>query len=163
MSPAHSFLSALRRGIRSLRRGALSLFIALPLCGILAGAGWFFWSIRNSPASQCHRISAGDVRTIHAREVSDPVLHAYGCWDENEFFPVPSAAAVKFSTLRNGKVPGFSFAGGTFLILHKGRNWSRGVVLGLEDQSAPGLRPFTFKPLPSGLVEWTYDPERRGQ
>ena len=142
-----------------MRRGALFLFIALPLCGIIAGTGWFFWAIRNTPASQCDRIAPDEVRAIRAREISDPVRYAYACWEENEFFSVPSAVAVKFETLRNGKVPGFSFAGGTFLVLHKDRNWSRGVVIGLKDQSLPDLRSFTFKPLAAGLVEWTYDPQ----
>lgn len=144
------------------------LTISLSLCLITAViAGFICLSMFLAPP---------DV-TVHAAQIprqatlysdvtiaENPETNAY-CYELNSFVKIPDIDTSKINTASDaGAIPVFKFDGTIFFVLHKGRNYSRGLalsndVLKIENEYSV----FEFKQIDRGLFYWEMDGQRELQ
>lgn len=101
-------------------------------------------------------------RDIKIEEISDfspvsidnPELYAYG-FERCDYIPIPSIADDSLNVIRDGEFPAFEFQGAKFVVLMKGRSWSRGVAVGSIDENINELYRFRFERFSDDLTLWT--------
>jgi len=90
-----------------------------------------------------------------------PADNAY-CYNLNTYITIPNIDTSNVNVANEfDQVPAFKFDGSIFVVLHKGRNYSRGLVL-TENASelANEHRTIEFRKLESGLYYWQQDGQR---
>jgi len=91
----------------------------------------------------------------------DPASNAY-CYNLDTYIAIPNldVSAINVAN-EKGQVPVFRFEESVFIVLHKGRNYSRGLDL-CEDASkmANEHRTIEFRKLEAGLYYWEQDGQR---
>jgi hypothetical protein len=145
----------LRKIIGDVLIGALVLSIILPIAGFAA----FVWLWLPPDTSDIvEDTDPSEVVAVSVERVDDPVFYAYG-YDRCTYVSIPSieARADDINVMEGGRVPAFRYGDGIYVVLHKGRNWSRGMVAGRYDVGDEKLWQFSFEPMGNGLAMWTLD------
>ncbi|MEL7498869.1 MAG: hypothetical protein AAFN77_14775 [Planctomycetota bacterium] len=90
-----------------------------------------------------------------------PADNAY-CYDLNTYISIPNIDTTNVNVANElGQVPAFQFEGSIFIVLHKGRNYSRGLVLTKNAADlADKHRTIEFRKLEPGLYYWEQDGQR---
>lgn len=102
-------------------------------------------------------VEASEILNSGFHEVKDPVISAYA-FEKNIFSRIPSLEGQLFNTSRDGKLPGFIYDGGYFVVLRKGKNSSRGMLLCDRFLSLPA--EFELDDIGQGRWLWTLDLEK---
>ena len=92
----------------------------------------------------------------------DPSHNAY-CYNLDTYITIPNLDTSTINVANEtGQVPVFRFRNSVFIVLHKGRNYSRGLVLS-DDASkmADEYRTIEFQKLEAGLYYWEEDGQRQ--
>ena len=92
----------------------------------------------------------------------DPAYNAY-CYNLDTYITIPRIETAAINVANElGQVPVFRFEDAVFIVLHKGRNYSRGLVL-CEDAAkmANEHRTIEFRKLEAGLYYWEEDGQRQ--
>ena len=91
----------------------------------------------------------------------DPETNAY-CYNLNTYITIPNLDTTAINVVNEeGQVPVFRFEDSVFVVLHKGRNYSRGLVLCADAASmANEYRIIEFQKLEDGLYYWELDGQR---
>jgi len=138
---------------------AIVVIVVLALAPIIWSLFMQFYvsSLFSTPdiESIAETIKKEDVLAIMPKEVQKPSKHAYGSY-QGEFYNIPSIKS-KINVMRDSKVPAFKYDDNTFIILHKGKGWSKGIVSSAVNANDPKLKDFTFKLLKNNLTLWTLD------
>lgn len=108
--------------------------------------------------STAEAIKLEEVLRIQPKEVKSPTLYAYGYYNCDYHF-VPSIKG-RVNVMKDFKVPAFQYGGNIFIILHKGKNWSQGIVSGEINIKDEKFKSFSFKPLKNQLTLWKLDLEK---
>ena len=133
----------------------VTLFL-LAMVGPFVWIAWLFWPPDTGDIVE--DTDPTEVAAVSVEHVGDPVVYAYG-YDRCSYVSIPSieSRADDINVMASGRVPAFRYADGTYVVLHKGRNWSRGMVAGSYDVSDEKLWEFSFEPMGNGLAMWTLD------
>ena len=90
-----------------------------------------------------------------------PAHNAY-CYNLNTYIAIPNLDTSEINVANElGEVPVFRYADAVFIVLHKGRNYSRGLALADDaSKTANEHRTIEFQELENGLYYWEQDGQR---
>ena len=137
----------------------VATIIVVPILYFLCQAVYIYLLFR-PPNTQAiaEEIKVEEIINIKPKVVTNPVLYAYA-YSKCEYHIIPSIKG-RVNVMKESKVPAFIYDKNTFIILHKGKNWSKGVLFGQVNKDDEKLKKFSFKSLKNRLTLWTFDDEK---
>ena len=136
----------------------LAVVVLLPICGC-----FLLFRAMAPPDVTAHASMIPRNRDHYssAVEADDPAHNAY-CYNLDTYTTIPNLDTSTINVANEqGQIPVFRFADSVFIVLHKGRNYSRGLVLTENaGELANEHRTIEFQRLENGLYYWEQDGQR---
>ena len=141
----------------------LALIIGAVMLALVGGCLFLAYAF-GPPDVTIHAATIPRDRAFYASAVvaSDPEQNCY-CYELNTYVALPEIDSTTVNVAdENGQVPIFRFDNSVFIVLHKGRNYSRGLAL-TENAAelADKYRLIELRKLEDGLYSWDFDGQRQ--